>query len=179
MIDSPPAPRRLALCSALSLAMALAIMLAAPAPTAAQVEGRRPQVIDTATLDFAGRQVRLFGLQGIPGTQTCKVGTLVWACGQEALWAARNRIANHWVHCRPAPDLAPNPARATGEDAAVVCDLGGPGGPELNAWLVEQGWARAAPANINRPDVNRTGTAPYAEQEDAARAARQGIWRGL
>ena len=95
MIDSPPASRRLALCSALvlSLVMALAIMLAAPAPTAAQVEGRRPQVIDTATLDFAGRQVRLFGLQGIPSAQTCKVGTLVWACGQEALWAARNRIA--------------------------------------------------------------------------------------
>lgn len=167
MTDSPPVSRRL--CSTIALAIAIAIAMAAPAPTAAQVEGRRPQVIDTATLDFAGRQVRLFGLQGIPGTQTCKVGTLVWACGQEALWAARNRIANHWVHCRPAPDQAP----AADADAAVICDLGGPGGPELNAWLVEQGWALAAPANINR-----AGTAPYAEQEDAARSAKQGIWRG-
>ncbi|WP_299396837.1 thermonuclease family protein [Pelagibius sp.] len=167
MIDSPPASRQLLLCAALALAAAFAIIVAAPVPADAQVEGRRPQVIDTATLDFAGRQVRLFGLQGIPGAQTCTVGTLVWACGQEALWAARNRIANHWVHCRPATDVAAD------ADAAVICDLGGPGGPELNAWLVEQGWARAAPAN-----VNRTGTAPYAEQEDAARAAGQGIWRG-
>ncbi|HIP80352.1 MAG TPA: hypothetical protein EYH07_18070 [Kiloniellaceae bacterium] len=160
MTDSPSAFRRLHLCTAL----ALAVTVAAPAPAAAQVEGRRPQVIDTATLDFAGRQVRLFGLQGIPGAQTCEVGTLVWACGQEALWAARNRIANHWVHCRPAPDAA----RTADAQATVVCDLGGQGGPELNAWLVEQGWARA----------DRAGTAPYAEQEDAARTARQGIWRG-
>ena len=160
MIKSPSTLGRLPLCAAL----AFAIIVAAPAPAAAEVEGRRPQVIDTATLDFAGRQVRLFGLQGISGSQTCEVGTLVWACGREALWAARNRIANHWVHCRPAPGAA---GTATAS-APVVCDLGGPGGPELNAWLVEQGWARA----------DRAGTTPYAEQEDAARAARQGVWRG-
>ncbi|WP_420347487.1 thermonuclease family protein [Pelagibius sp.] len=161
-----PTPLRLwRLLPALALTLAVTAMAAAPAAAQVEnpVEGRGPQVIDTATLDFAGRQVRLFGLQGIAEAQSCSAGTRVWACGREALWAARNRIANHWVHCRPVPGAA----QAASAEAPLVCDLGGRGGPELNAWLVEQGWALA----------DRAASAAYADHEDAARAAGQGVWR--
>jgi endonuclease YncB( thermonuclease family) len=131
----------------------------------AEIRGRAPQVIDSALLDFGGQPVYLYGLRGATPDETCALGGsapgATWACGQEARWAARNRIAQHWVDCRIR-------ARGARGEVFAVCYLGGIGGPELNAWLVAQGWARAA----------RDYAADYVAAEDAARAARLGLWRG-
>ncbi len=127
----------------------------------AQIKGRGATVIDTATLELAGQRIRLYGLRGVAASQTCAIQGLIWACGREARWAAKNRLGNHWVDCvERAKD-------ASGEILAV-CYLGGVGGPELNAWLVEQGWALAA----------RDGDSHYLAQEESARAAGRGVWRG-
>lgn len=145
------------------LAGALAAILLTPpaAAGAPQISGRAPAVIDTATLEFAGQRVRLYGLQATAPSQTCRLDALVWACGQEARWAATNRVGNHWVVCEER-------RRDDAGTLLAVCYLGGIGGPELNAWLVEEGWALA----------ERGDGAPYAEQEDRARGAARGLWRG-
>lgn len=147
------------------LAILLTLALAAPALAqlgSGQIRGRAPQPIDSALLDFAGQRVHLYGLRGLASDETCALGGSPggqsWACGQEAHWAARNRIAGHWVDCVER-------ARGAGGEVFAVCYLGGVGGPELNAWLVEQGWARAAAED-------------YRAAEDSARAAGRGIWRG-
>ncbi|MGD1878044.1 MAG: thermonuclease family protein [Kiloniellaceae bacterium] len=128
------------------------------------IGGRAPQVIDSGLIDFAGQPVYLYGLRGARPDQVCSLSQQTrqtWACGQEARWAAANRIANHWVDCVER-------ARGAGGEIFAVCYLGGVGGPELNAWLVEQGWAKAA----------HDYAEDYAEAEDSARAARRGLWRG-
>lgn len=130
-----------------------------------QISGRGPTVIDSGNLDFAGQRLALYGLRGTPVSQTCAIGNQVWACGQEARWAAQNRVGNHWVVCV-------EQVRGSGGQIHAVCYLGGVGGPELNAWLVEQGWALA-----ERSD-NDADPAPYLAQEEAARSAGRGLWRG-
>ncbi|GAB4366084.1 MAG: hypothetical protein Kow00114_23760 [Kiloniellaceae bacterium] len=144
--------------------LALAGLCAAPAAEAqlgsGSIRGRAPQVIDSGLIDFAGQPVYLYGLRGLHPMETCLLGGTAWNCGQEARWAAANRIANHWVDCV-------EEARGAGGEIFAVCYLGGVGGPELNAWLVEEGWAKAA----------RDYSGAYAAAEDAARAARRGLWR--
>lgn len=128
----------------------------------ADIRGRAPQVIDSALLDFGGQPVYLYGLRGVGADEVCRPpGGNSWPCGREARWAARNRIANHWVECLER-------GRGPGGEVFAVCYLGGVGGPELNAWLVEQGWARAA----------RDYAEDYVAPEAAARSAGRGLWRG-
>lgn len=154
--------------SALLLAALLAVALC-PAARAqlgsGDLRGRAPQVIDTGLIDLAGRPVYLYGLRGLRREETCNQpsdhgGGSQWNCGQEAWWAARNRIASHWVDCV-------GRGRGPGGEIFAVCYLGGVGGPELNGWLVEQGWARAASDYAQ----------DYVAAETAARAAGRGIWR--
>ncbi len=144
----------------LHLAFFAVLGLLSPAAEA-QIKGRGATVIDTATLELAGQRIRLYGLRGVAASQTCAIQGLVWACGQEARWAAKNRLGNHWIDCVER-------ARDPGGAVLAVCYLGGVGGPELNSWLVEQGWALAA----------RENGGPYLSQEESARAAGLGLWRG-
>ena len=141
--------------------VAAALLAGEPASGAATISGRGPAVIDTATLEIAGQRVRLFGLQALAPSDTCSLGALVWACGQEARWAATNRVGNHWVVCEER-------GRDEAGTVLAVCYLGGVGGPELNAWLVEEGWALAL----------RDDAALYVAEEERARAAARGLWRG-
>lgn len=168
----PPALPALPLPRAARKAIAILLLalpaLAAAGSAAAQlgsgdIRGRTPQALDSGLLDFAGQRVYLYGLQGLRPDETCSLGSASpgWACGQEARWAARNRIAGHWVDCVER-------ARGAGGEIFAVCYLGGVGGPELNAWLVEQGWARAAADYAD----------DYTAAEAAARAAGRGLWRG-
>ena len=79
----------------------------------------------------------------------------------EAASALAFKIARGWVTCQ-------------GEDrdrygrVIAVCYAGGVGGPELNAWLVSEGWALAY----------RRYSTDYVAEEQAAREARRGLWRG-
>ena len=147
------------------LLLGVALVTALPALAqlgSGQIRGRAPQVVDSGLLDFAGQPVYLYGLRGLPPDQSCALGgQQTWACGQGARWAASNRIANHWVDCIER-------ARGPGGEVFAVCYLAGVGGPELNAWLVEEGWAEAA----------HDYAQDYAAAEAAARAAGRGRWRG-
>ena len=58
--------------------------------------------------------------------------------------------------------------RGPGGEVFALCYLGGVGGPELNSWLVEQGWALAA----------RDYAEDYVAAEEQAREAGRGLWRG-
>lgn len=173
MLRLPPLPAANRKVAAILLLGALSA-LATTGPVAAQpgsgqVRGRAPQALDSGLLDFAGQRVYLFGLRGLRPDETCSLGGAAparapmetWACGQEARWAARHRIAGHWVDCVER-------ARGPGGELFAVCYLGGVGGPELNAWLVEQGWARAAADYAD----------DYTAAEAEARAAGRGLWRG-
>ena len=151
---------------AITVLLALVALLLNAADTLAQmgaadIRGRAPRVIDSGLLDFGGQPVYLYGLRGARPGQTCPQGQRSWNCGQEAVWATRNRIANHWVECVER-------GRGPGGEIFAICYLGGVGGPELNSWLVAQGWALAA----------RDYAGDYAAAEDGARAARLGLWRG-
>lgn len=149
---------------ALLLAALLAVVLCPAAQAqlgSADLRGRAPEVIDSGLIGLAGRPVYLYGLRGLGRDATCSLGSRQWDCGQEAWWALRNRIASHWVDCVER-------GRGPGGEIFAVCYLGGVGGPELNTWLVEQGWAQAA--SDYAPD--------YVAAQNAARAAGRGIWRG-
>ncbi|MHA1599285.1 MAG: thermonuclease family protein [Alphaproteobacteria bacterium] len=130
------------------------------AAVAEEIVGK-PRVVDGDTLDFSGRLVRLFGIDALEIDQTCGADGLYWACGKEAHWAALNRISPHWVTCVVRTQTSDGTTLA-------VCYLAGAGQFDLNAWLVEKGWAFA----------DRDATEDYVAAEDAARGAGRGLWRG-
>ncbi|MFQ5774553.1 MAG: thermonuclease family protein [Kiloniellaceae bacterium] len=141
-------------------ALAIVASLWWAAPGAAEIVGR-PRVIDADTLDFSGQIVRLFGIDAPEVGQTCRAAGRVWPCGMEARWAAINRVSPHWVTCV-------EKARHRDRSVTAVCYLAGIGQHELNAWLVAQGWALA----------DRAAAEDYVAGEEAARAARKGLWKG-
>jgi len=139
----------------------LGLALLAVTPARSEITGKRPNVLSADTLELVGLRVRLYGIDAPELGQTCRVGSEIWNCGNDARWAAIDRIGNNWVACV-----------GQGVDAdgtlAAVCYLGGVGGPELNGWLVAHGWALAY-----RPESRA-----YLGQEEAAQRAGKGLWRG-
>lgn len=143
-----------------ALAILVAIVCGQTAFAAGEFSGR-PKVLDGDTLDFAGRVVRLAGIDAPELDQTCRAAGRAWACGREARWAALNRVSPHWVTCV-----------AQGRDVAgterAVCYLAGIGQEDLGAWLLRQGWALAEP-----------GADPaYHAAQASAQSAGRGLWRG-
>ena len=138
-----------------------ALLLAMPALALAEVTGKRPQVIDGHSINLAGWRIRLFGIYAPALEQTCEAQGKTWRCGLEARWAVADRIGHNWVSCQER-SIDPDGA------LAAVCYLGGIGGPNLNAWLVANGWALAY-----RPESD-----DYVAQEEGARHAGRGLWRG-
>ena len=127
---------------------------------AAEVSGKQTEVFSPAFIEVGSTLVRLEGLRAPRNNQICNEGAVPWTCGRDARWAALNRLGNHWITCLE---------RGRAEDGSFIglCYLGGVGGPELNAWLVEQGWAL----------TDATGAERYLEEETNARAERRGLWR--
>jgi len=140
--------------------LALSIALLTPAVALADITGK-PRVIDGDTLEIAGERIRLHGIDAPEFEQTCVADGKRWHCGLEAASALAFKIARGWVTCQ-------------GEDrdkygrAIAICYAGGVGGPELNAWLVSEGWALAY----------RRYSLDYVGEEATAREARRGMWRG-
>jgi len=147
------------------LALALAGLLVGEPLAAAELVGR-PRVVDGDTLDFSGQVVHLAGIDAPEADQTCRADGLSWPCGQEARWAALNRVGRHWVTC------VPRAARAADGSVTAVCYLAGRGQQDLNAWLVRRGWALAEPGA--EPESSKG----YLAEERAAQAEGAGIWRG-
>ena len=81
-----------------------------------------------------------------------------WACGEAATRALRERIASRPVECAERD-------RDRYGRVVAVCSIPG---EDLNAWMVEQGWAVAY----------RKYSTDYVSHETAAKTARRGLWRG-
>ena len=123
----------------------------------AQLSGRA-SVTDGDSLRLAGREVRLHGIDAPESRQTCVAGGKRWRCGAAATRALSRRIAGRPVTCQ-AKD------RDRYGRVVAVCRVAG---ADINRWMVRQGWALAY----------RRYSRAYVGEEEGARAARRGIWKG-
>ena len=135
----------------------LAMLLVAPASFAADLIGQA-SVIDGDTIEIHGQRIRLFGIDAPEHDQLCEAAGAQYRCGQQAALALADQIGSQTVDC------APRDVDQYGRIVAV-CSAGG---EDLNAWMVRHGWALAY----------RHYSMAYVSDEDAARVAAVGIWRG-
>ena len=141
-----------------ALAVSLALVTGAlPWPAEAQFEGR-VSVIDGDSLEMAGLQIRLHGIDALESEQDCVAGGRRWRCGERATRALARRIGRRTVACE-ARD------RDRYGRIVAVCRAGR---RDLGAWMVANGWALAY----------RRHSRVYVDEERAARKARRGMWRG-
>lgn len=140
------------------VALCVSLLIAfVAAPARAEVTGK-PRVIDGDTLEIAGERIRLYGIAAPAPDQTCTADGAEWSCGQEATFALIFETAYHWVTCK-----GDNRDRAG--RLVAVCTIG----PyDLNALMVRKGWALA----------DRRYASDYVDEEEEARAARRGLWKG-
>jgi endonuclease YncB( thermonuclease family) len=118
----------------------------------------RVRVIDGDTIVIAGTHIRLLGIDAPEADQTCTdTDNRTWRCGQAATRVLSARIAGRRLACATAGLDRYRRALAT-------CAL--PDGSDVNAWMVEQGWALTYFSDVYRP------------QEAEAQAAKRGIWAG-
>ncbi|MEQ8354646.1 MAG: thermonuclease family protein [Kiloniellaceae bacterium] len=118
----------------------------------------RASIIDGDTIEIHGTRIRLHGIDAPESDQTCAVAGENMRCGQQAALALADRIGQETVSCdqrgRDRYDRIISVCHASGED--------------LNAWMVANGWAMAY----------RRFSTDYVRQEEAAAAAKIGIWKG-
>lgn len=112
------------------------------------------RAIDGDTLAVAGQRMRLKGIDAFERDQTCRRGEADYACGAEAWRALADLARGGAVTCA---------GRTTDRYGRLlaVCEAGG---RDLNAAMVESGWALAWGA--------------YEGEERQARSARRGAWDG-
>jgi endonuclease YncB( thermonuclease family) len=154
--------------------LALAVLLMAPMPVQAQATPSptlpaiggdtlvgKADIVDGDTIDISGRRIDLFGIDAPEKDQLCEAAGQKWSCGQNATFGLSAIVERQWVHCRIV-------TTDTDGRIAAICRLAGANGPDINAAMVRQGWAVA----------DRRPPAPYLAEENAARAAKAGIWVG-
>lgn len=138
------------------LALLTAIVIGAvPAVATEQLTGQA-SVIDGDTIEIHGQRIRLFGIDAVESRQRCSRDGQAWNCGRDAAFALADRIGRATIDCQ-------------GQEhdrygrLVAVCFKGD---EDLNRWMVENGWAVAY----------RRYSMDYVAVEDAARAARRGLW---
>lgn len=119
----------------------------------------RAHVVDGDTLEVAGERIRLEGIDAPEIEQSCAdPAGRRWSCGRAAARELRAHLAGRRLTCA---------ADGTDRYRRVLATCALPDGSELNAWLVQQGWALAYGY-----------AASYRAEEAEAQAARRGIWSG-
>lgn len=113
----------------------------------------RPVATGSARFESMGRVVGVAGTESIDPGERCTFDGAEWPCGIRARTAFRYFIRGRAISCDVPPEA--------GTDIVVDCWIGT---QDIGAWLVANGWARAAPGG------------PYAEAEKQAREARRGIF---
>ena len=112
------------------------------------------RAIDGDSLLISGKQVRLMGIDAPELRQECRLSKGPWRCGTESRSALRKLIQGQQVECR-------THGLDRYQRRLAICFANG---VELNAHMVEGGWA-----------VDYGG---YASEEGLARRNRVGLWRG-
>ena len=137
-------------CLAIVIYMALAL--------SAQAGGviGQASVIDGDTVEIHGQRIRLFGIDAVETSQRCERNGQAWNCGKDSAFALADRIGRSAIDCR-------GQEKDRYGRLVAVCFKGA---EDLNRWMVEQGWAVAY----------RRYSVDYVAAEDAARAARRGLW---
>lgn len=118
------------------------------------------RIIDGDTIDVARVRIRLARIDAPESDQTCAdAGNRTWWCGRAATHALIEHLGGRALTCR-----------TSGLDryrrALAVCAL--PDGSDINAWMVQQGWALAYTAYSDA----------YRAEEGEAQAGKRGIWTG-
>lgn len=113
-------------------------------------------VIDGDTIEIHGERIRFHGIDAPEGSQLCQRGGKPWRCGQASALALADHIGRKTVSCTP---------QKTDRYGRTVasCAIGR---EDLEGWMVTNGWAVAY----------RHYSSDYVGHENAARAAKAGIW---
>jgi endonuclease YncB( thermonuclease family) len=134
------------------------MLLNGPALAAEPIVGRAT-VTDGDTVVIHGTRIRLFGIDAPESAQLCQDATgKDHRCGQRAALALADRIGETPISCEP------RDTDRYGRTVAVCRK----GAEDLNAWLVQQGYATAY----------QRYTRDYVPAEATARAAKRGLWAG-
>jgi endonuclease YncB( thermonuclease family) len=144
-------------CLAAALLLFTMAVLLSGAAAAKDISGTAV-VIDGDTLDIDGERIRLHGIDAPESAQVCQVAGLNWPCGREATRFLSHAAGNGAVLCSGGK-------RDRYGRLIAVCYVGG---SSLNAAMVAHGWALAY----------RKYSLDYVAEEDAARGAGRGMWRG-
>ena len=115
----------------------------------------RPVATASGIFEAMGYSVTIAGAQPVQAEEECMSGGVSWRCGLRARTAFRL-----WLRGRALVCALPEGA-AKGVPVEARCRLGK---QDAGAWLVANGWARAAPGG------------PYVEAEEVARKAGMGIF---
>jgi len=113
-------------------------------------------VIDADTIKIRDQSIRLFGIDALEDDQKCLADGKRRRCAQRAANALANRIGRRNVVCDKR-------ARDRYGRLVGVCYVNG---EDLNAWLVDEGWALAY----------RRYSLLYVKHEARAREAKKGVW---
>ena len=114
-------------------------------------------VIDGDTIEIHGERIRLDAIDAPESRQLCSMPT--------ELPGGADRSPRSPVRILGAPRSVASPAATIAISVHRVCFKNG---INLNAWMVEQGWAVAF----------RKYGLDYMAQEDTARRSRRGLWVG-
>ena len=135
--------------------LALTILLVWPALSDATGE---PHAIDGDKIAIGNERIRLHGIDAPEADQTCTVDGEEWACGQMSKFALDYEMAEQQTTCK-------GDKRDSHGRLIAVCYVGP---HDLNAIMVRKGWALAF----------RLYSMDYVDEENEARKAGRGIWRG-
>lgn len=120
----------------------------------------RASVVDGDTLEIGGQRIRLWGIDAVESSQTCKrADGSLWPCGRRAASALADFLGQRTVRCQPKE-------RDRYGRTVAVCWVGE---TEINRWLVAQGWAL---------DYTRYSRGAYLDAQREAQRHRRGIWQG-
>jgi endonuclease YncB( thermonuclease family) len=146
-----PSPRRYLAAALIQFSMAGAGALSA-------VEGVA-RAIDGDTLELAGERIRLWGIDAPERSQTCRLAAQAWRCGQDAAKALARLLEAGPIECEPRD-------RDRYGRLVARCTAAG---SDIAAVMVRDGWAL---------DFARYSDGAYLADQQVARAARAGLWRG-
>jgi len=138
-----------------AIPLVLALFLPGAAALAADLSSYA-FVNDDGSLRISGRTVRLYGIIIPPTDQACQSNVRPIICAPQAALALNFKVGVNFVHC----DIK---ERQSNGDVTAYCTVND---EDLAAWLIQQGWAAAAP----------NASPEYVVLEKIARQRGFGVW---